>query len=67
MTLYHIALGVLYGVLAVIILASLASAMLSSQISREEEGEEGNRARPGPTETNSPRRNVNGTSRVERG
>ncbi len=37
MSLYHIALGVLYGVLAVIILASLASAMLSSQISRDED------------------------------
>jgi len=32
MTLYHFALGTLYGVLAVLILASLASAVLSHWI-----------------------------------
>ena len=37
MSLYHIALGVLYGVLGVLMVASIVSAMLSSHISREEE------------------------------
>lgn len=37
MTLYHIALGTLYGVLFVLIVASLAATMLSSHISRDED------------------------------
>ena len=38
MTLYHIARGVLYAVLGVLLVVALASAMLSSRISRDEEG-----------------------------
>lgn len=37
MNFYYIALGALYGALGVLLLASLASAMLSSRISRDEE------------------------------
>tara|TARA_R110000868_G_scaffold63720_4_gene192057 strand:+ start:380 stop:520 length:141 start_codon:yes stop_codon:yes gene_type:complete len=45
MTLYHVALGVLYVMLGALFVVSLASSMLSSQISRHDD--RGDDATPG--------------------
>lgn len=67
MTLYHFALGTLYGVLFVLAVTSLASAMLSSAISRWEERGRGLRSHSQTRKGNQPgdgaaRRSVNDTN-----